>query len=91
MARYRHKDETDLIWNKIRRRVTSEVDCEIRNVREEILNIALSKAWDDYTEALGEGKLPEVEGRYTSLVNAILQDAVPKIMEASGVERVAVD
>lgn len=91
MARYRHKDETDLIWNKIRRRVTSEVDCEIRNVREEILNIALSKAWDDYTEALGEGKLPEVEGRYTNLVNAILQDAVPKIMEASGVERVAVD
>lgn len=85
MARYRHKDETDLAWNKIRRRITAEIDLEVRNVREEILNLALSKAWDDYAEALGEGKIPEVEGRYTQLVAAVLKDAVPKIMEASNV------
>lgn len=91
MARYRHKDETDLAWNKVRRRITAEIDCAVRDVREEILNIALAKAWDDYVEALGEGKLPEIEGRYTSLVSAILQDTVPKIMEAGGVEHAAVD
>jgi hypothetical protein len=87
MARYRHKDETDLAWNKIRRRITAEIDIEVRNVREEILNVALSKAWEDYAEALGEGKVPEVEGRYTKLVTAILSDSVPKIVEASSVER----
>jgi len=86
MARYRHKDETDLAWNKVRRRITAEIDLEVRNVREEILNVALSKAWDDYATALGEGKIPEVEGRYTQLVKAVLTDAAPRIMEASGVE-----
>ena len=67
------------------------MDIEVRNVREEILNIALSKAWGDYAEALGEGKVPEVEGRYTRLVTSILSDQVPKIMEASGVEQPPVD
>lgn len=89
MARYRHKDETDLAWNKIRRRITAEVDLEVRNVREEILNAALSKAWEDYASALGEGHIPEVEGRYTELVKAILNDSAPRIMEAGGVERSA--
>lgn len=88
MARYRTKDETDLAWNKIRRRITAEVDLEVRNVREEILNVALGKAWNDYAEALGEGKIPEVEGRYSELVRSILNDSVPKIMEASAVDAV---
>jgi hypothetical protein len=88
VARYRAKDQTDLAWNKVRRRITAEVDIEVRNVREEILNIALSKAWADYAQALGEGKIPEVEGRYTQLVASILQDSVPRIMEASGVSEV---
>jgi len=86
VARYRHKDETDLAWNKIRRRLTAEIDIEVRNVREEILNVALAKAWDDYAEALGEGKIPEVEGRYTELVRAVLSDSVPRIIEAASVD-----
>ena len=85
MPRYRHKDQTDLAWNRVRRRITAEVDFEVRNVREEILNIALSKAWNDFADALGEGHVPEVEGRYTQLVSSILNDAVPRIMEAASV------
>lgn len=88
MARYRHKDETDLAWNKIRRTITAAIDVEVRNVREEILNIALSKAWEDYAEALGEGKIPEVEGRYAKLVKAVVSDVVPQL-EESGVVKSA--
>jgi methionyl-tRNA synthetase len=86
MARYRHKDDTDLSWNRIRRRITRELDTEVQNAREEILNSLLTKAWDDYAEALGEGKVPEVETKYTRLVTNILQDVVPKIAEGSRVE-----
>lgn len=78
MARYREKDETDLAWNRIRRRITRELDTEIANKREEALNALLSKAWDDYTQALGEGKVPEVESRYTNLVTAIVADVIPE-------------
>lgn len=86
MARYREKDETDLAWNRIRRRITRELDTEVQNAREEILNTLLSKAWADYAEALGEGRVPEVETKYTRLVTNILQDVVPKIAEGTGVE-----
>ncbi len=91
MARYRTKDDVDLAWNRIRRRVTAEITIETQNVREEILNVALGKAWGDFAEALGEGKVPEVEGRYSDLVSSILKDSVPKIMEASEVRSDEVD
>jgi hypothetical protein len=91
VARYRHKDEPDLAWNKVRRRVTAEVTIACQDVREEILNIALNDAWQKFSDALGEGKLPEVEGRYQKLVMAILQDSVPRIMEAGGVEPAEVE
>lgn len=91
MARYRTKDEVDLAWNRIRRRVTAEVTIETQNVREEILNVALGKAWNDFADAIGEGKVPAVEGRYSDLVTAILKDSVPKIMEASEVKPNEVD
>lgn len=91
MARYRNKDESDLAWNRIRRRITREVDTEVQNAREEILNSLLSKAWEDYAEALGEGRVPEVETKYTQLVTGILNDVVPKIMEGSAVEKPTVD
>lgn len=77
MARYRQKDDTDLAWNRIRRRITRELDTEIQNSREEALNALLSKAWHEYTEALGEGKVPEVESKYTNLVTSIIADVVP--------------
>ena len=77
MARYRHKDDTDLAWNRIRRRVTRELDTEIQNAREAALNSMLTKAWDDYTIALGEGKVPEIESKYSRLVAQIVADVVP--------------
>jgi hypothetical protein len=79
MARYRHKDDVDLAWNRIRRRVTRELDIEIANAREEILNGLLTKAWEDYTTAIGEGKVPEVESRYSKLVTSIVRDALPEV------------
>lgn len=91
MARYRHKDDTDLAWNRIRRRITRELDTEVQNAREEILNSLLTKAWDDYAEALGEGRVPEIETKYTRLVVDILKDVVPQITEGTGVEQPAVD
>lgn len=81
MARYREKDETDLAWNRIRRRITRELDTEIANKREEMLNSLLTKAWSDYSIALGEGRVPEVETKYANLVRAILSDVVPHIAE----------
>lgn len=84
MARYREKDDTDLAWNRIRRRITRELDTEIQNAREDALNQLLSKAWHEYTEALGEGKVPEVESKYTNLVTTIVADVIPdKVLEAS--------
>ena len=78
MARYREKDETDLAWNRIRRRITRELDTEIQNSREEALNTLLSKAWDEYTTALGEGTVPEIESKYTNLVTTIVADVLPE-------------
>jgi hypothetical protein len=83
MARYREKDETDLVWNRIRRRITREMDTEIQNAREEALNALLAKAWNDYVEALGEGKVPEVESKYTNLVTTIVSDIVPAALNAA--------
>lgn len=83
MARYREKDETDLTWNRIRRRITRELDTEIQNAREEALNALLSKAWDDYIAAIGEGKVPEVESKYSNLVTDIVTDIVPPAQVAA--------
>ncbi len=91
MARYRNKDETDLAWNRIRRRITRELDTEVQNAREEILNSLLGKAWSDYAEALGEGKVPEVETKYTRLVSSILNDTVPQIVAQVEVDDAPVD
>ena len=78
MARYRQKDETDLVWNRIRRQLTRDLDTEIQNRREEVLNVLLSTAWDDYTKAISSGELKEVEAKYTSLVASIVADIIPK-------------
>lgn len=78
MARYREKDETDLVWNRIRRRITRELDTAIADAREEVLNHLLSQAWDDYTKAIATGELKQVEAKYAHLVDAIVADIVPK-------------
>ena len=78
MARYRQRDEVDLVWNRIRRRITRELDMEIANRREEVLNILLTSAWDDYVKAIATGDLQEVEMRYSSFVAKVVEDIVPK-------------
>lgn len=85
MARYREKDETDLVWNRIRRQITRDLDTEIQNAREEVLNGLLSTAWDDYVKAIGTGELREVEARYSSLVKAIVQEKIVRTELASEV------
>lgn len=85
MARYREKDETDLVWNRIRRQITRDLDTEIANAREEVLNGLLAAAWHDYIEAIGSGELKEVEARYTSLVKAIVTEKVVRPELASEV------
>jgi hypothetical protein len=77
LARYRTKDSTDLVWNRIRRQITRDLDTEIQNKREEVLNILLSKAWEDYVASLEKGDLIELEAKYTNLVQAIVGDVVP--------------
>lgn len=84
MARYREKDETDLVWNRIRRQITRDLDTEIANRREEVLNTLLSTAWNDYVKAIGTGELREVEARYSSLVKAIVQENVVRPELADG-------
>lgn len=78
MARYRQKDETDMVWNRIRRQITRVLDTEIANKREEALNILLSEAWDEFTKSLESGELKELEAKYGSLVSAIVADVVPQ-------------
>jgi hypothetical protein len=78
VARYRTKDETDLVWNRIRRKITRDIDYQLMNVREEMLNVALSAAWGDFTEAIGTGKLIEIEDRYSTYVEGIVKDALEK-------------
>lgn len=87
MARYREKDDTDLAWNRIRRHITRELDTEIANRREEALNALLTKAWDEFTTALGEGTLPEIESKYSNFASAI----VAEIVEAREIAGASVD
>lgn len=74
MARYRQKDETDLRWNRIRRRITREIDNQIMDWREEALNRLLSDAWDKYAAALERGEKLELEGAYESVVKRALTE-----------------
>jgi hypothetical protein len=88
MARYRHKSEDDLAWNRIRRRITRELDSEIQNAREEALNAILTKAWEDYTTALGQGTVPEIESKYSNLARAIVEDVVqiPELVDSDAAD-----
>lgn len=77
MARYRTKDEVDLRWNRIRRRITREIDLQIADYREELLNRLLGEAWANYAEAISEGKVLELEAKYESdFVKNVLGDVI---------------
>jgi hypothetical protein len=76
LARYRTKDPTDLRWNKIRRRITMELDKQLHDWRDEALNILLTGAWESYVKALGEGTKLELESHYTGWVAKALDEAI---------------
>lgn len=76
MARYREKSPEDLRWNRIRRRLTRELDIQIADWREEALNTLLTGAWEKYVEALNSGKTLEIESDYRDWVNEALRKEV---------------
>jgi 5S rRNA maturation endonuclease (ribonuclease M5) len=84
MARYRAKDETDLRWNRIRRRITRELDTELANWREFNLNKMLTAAWDRHVESLESGKVLELESHYESWVGQALDDAIQEAVVVEG-------
>lgn len=81
MARYRVKDETDLRWNQIRRRLTRELDTQIQDWREEALNKILSHAWEEHVKALGDGEILEIEPDYQPFVAKALTESVRVAVE----------
>jgi len=50
------------------------LDIEIANAREEALNKLLTGAWDNFTQALGEGTVAELESKYAKLAEEIVRD-----------------
>lgn len=82
MAKYRTKDELDLRWNRLRRRLTRELDTQIQDWREEALNRILAGAWEKYTEAISAGKVLELETRYETFVADVLDDVIEVTAEA---------
>lgn len=76
MARYRSKDETDLRWNRIRRRITRELDIQIADWREATLDKLLTPAWEKFREALESGDVIELEADYEAWVARALEESV---------------
>lgn len=84
MARYRSKDDVDLRWNRIRRRITRELDLQIADWREQALNELLTGAWEQYKKALTTGDVLELEAKYESFVRDVLDDVIDvKVDEAA--------
>ena len=76
MARYRQKDDVDLRWNRIRRRITRELDTQLYDWREGALNSLLSSAWEKYLEALSTGEVLELEAHYERWVAMALDEVI---------------
>lgn len=94
MARYREKDETDLRWNSIRRRITRQLDTEIADFREVVLNKLLTGAWDEYSRSLESGEVLRLESHVADWVSEALSEALgPKIdaLDVAAMSREAAD
>jgi hypothetical protein len=84
IARYRQRDDIDMQWSSIRRRITRELDVQIADWRERALNELLSGAWDKFSKALQTGEVLELEAKYESFVSQALDDTVVvKVDEAA--------
>ena len=81
MAKYRNKDETDLVWNRTRRRITRDLDTKIIDFREELLNKTLTDAWEKYVAALETGSLVQLEDEASSWVDALLERQLKPTLE----------
>jgi len=81
-ARYRNKDETDLVWNRTRRRITRDLDTKIQDFREELLNEMLTAAWERYVAALETGSLVQLEDEATQWVDEVLRVQLRPAIEA---------
>jgi hypothetical protein len=82
VARYRSKDETDLVWNRTRRRITRDLDTRMMDFREELLNRMLTAAWEKYSAVLDTGSLVQLEDEATNWVDAVLTKQLQPIIEA---------
>ena len=65
-----------MVWNRIRRQITRDLDTEIQNRREEVLNDLLSGAWEEYSLSLKRGTVLELEAKYKVLISQIVKDVV---------------
>ena len=83
MARYRSKDEVDLRWNQIRRRITKELDVQIANWREAALNHLLGEAWTEYARGLESGEVRVLEPVYSQFVKDALDESIDTDMPSS--------
>jgi len=82
VARYRTKDETDLVWNRTRRRITRDLDTQIQDLREELLDKLLSAAWERYTKALETGTLVQLEDEASKWIDDLLRVQLRPRIEA---------
>jgi hypothetical protein len=82
LARYRSKDETDLVWNRTRRRITRDLDTRIQDFREELLNQMLTAAWEKYVAALETGSLVQLEDDASAWVDELLARQLRPAIEA---------
>jgi hypothetical protein len=80
-ARYRSKDEVDLAWNDTRRRITNELDLQIKTWRERTLNELLSTAWEEFKKGLQTGEVLELEPSYTQFVQEALDRSIEVTVE----------
>lgn len=71
-----------MVWNRIRRRITRELDIQIADWREEALNELLTSAWTKYAASLSSGETIEVEAHYEGWVAQALEEAVTIKVEA---------
>lgn len=70
-----------MAWNRIRRKVTRELDTRIQDWREEALNTLLTDAWERYAAALTTGELVELEAEYTAFVDRALDAVLPSVAD----------
>jgi hypothetical protein len=82
VARYRSKDETDLVWNRTRRQITRDLDTKLLNFKEELLNKLLTDAWEKYVSALDTGSLVQLEDEASTWVDDLLSRQLQPAIEA---------